>query len=166
MTVRTERMRWRIWALTPGSSPKPPTPWSTPQPTAEQQTDQRGENGPLGPFNVPFIELHGAENTIKPANTRPVLVLTASNPARAAKPINYKVFRLTFTQKSLFVQHGDRIGAENRGLDEGVEGERHAGTFFFYASSSVPSSSTVTPCCRKPTEEVVQHFVHGSKRFF
>lgn len=34
MTVRTERMRLRIWALTPGSSPKPPTPWSTPQPTA------------------------------------------------------------------------------------------------------------------------------------
>lgn len=26
MTVRTERMRCRIWALTPGSSPKPPTP--------------------------------------------------------------------------------------------------------------------------------------------
>lgn len=37
MTVRTERMRLRTWALTPGSSPKPPTPWSTPQPTADRK---------------------------------------------------------------------------------------------------------------------------------
>lgn len=43
MTVRTERMRLRIWALIPGSSPKPPTPWSTPQPTADTRRNKGEE---------------------------------------------------------------------------------------------------------------------------
>lgn len=49
MTVRTERMRVRIWALTPGSSPKPPTPWSTPKPTGDaEEEDQKGRGGSKG----------------------------------------------------------------------------------------------------------------------
>ena len=53
----------------------------------------------------------------------------------------------TFAQKSLFVQNSDGISAENCGLNEGVERERHAGTFFFYGRTG----------CRKVTAEVVQH---------
>lgn len=45
MTVRTERMRLRIWDLTPGSSPKPPTPWSTPQPTGDGERGIEREEG-------------------------------------------------------------------------------------------------------------------------
>lgn len=44
ITVLTERIRFIICALIPGSSPKPPTPWSTPQPTIEQTLSFRKTN--------------------------------------------------------------------------------------------------------------------------
>lgn len=48
MTVRTERMRLRICALTPGSSPNPPTPCSTPQPTGGESRQLLEENRASG----------------------------------------------------------------------------------------------------------------------
>lgn len=66
MTVRTERIRLRIWALTPGSSPKPPTPWSTPQPTAENTPE---EKQPVRRWDViltsPLPELRRRENNVR-----------------------------------------------------------------------------------------------------
>lgn len=48
---------------------------------------------------------------------------------------------LTLAEEPLLVQYCDGVGAEDGGLDEGVQGERHAGNFFFFYASSRAAAS-------------------------
>lgn len=158
-----ENLGFDSWIISeaPDSLIRPPT---------DCRTDGANRrNGPLVPLTSPLMrfmvrETHQNKLIFGPEWCCQHLWGAARpNHARATTFVQnrsrIKYSGLTFTQKSLFVQHGDRVGAEDGGLEQRVQGERHAGTFFFSCSGSVPSSSTVTPCCRKPTEEVVQRFV-------
>lgn len=48
---------------------------------------------------------------------------------------------LTLAEESLLVQYSDGVGAEDGCLDKGVEGERHAGNFFFFCAFSPTTAS-------------------------